>query len=167
MLSQAVVLHLGVVEEIPFHPGARRRLAGFGAQLVDDAGDGHELDHVGIAHQHLVEQHIAGRVIVAVDEPGHDGHLLRIERLGSLAGERLDLGAAAHGGEPSALDRERLRLRRARIHRVDLGVEDHQIGVLRFGRRRAGQARPARAAMPAPVRPMNSLRLCGDDSAWL
>ena len=26
------------------------------AQLVDDAGDGDELDHVGIADQHLVEQ---------------------------------------------------------------------------------------------------------------
>ena len=35
------------------------------AQLLDDAVDGHKLDHIRIAHQHFIEQHVAGRVIVA------------------------------------------------------------------------------------------------------
>ena len=128
----AIVLHLGVVEEIALDPRARRRLAGFRAELVDDAGDGHELDHVRIADEDLVEQYVAGRVIVAVDEPGHDRHLLGVERLGPLADERLDVCVAPHRDEPAGLDRERLRLRRAGIDRVDLGVEDDEIGVLRF-----------------------------------
>ena len=129
----AIVLHLGVVEEIPFHPGARRRLAGFGAEFVDDAGDGHELHHVGIADENFVEQGVAGRVIVAVDEAGHDGHLPGVERLGRFADERFDVGVGSDGGEPAGFDRERLRLRCAGIDRVDFGVEDDEIGVLRFG----------------------------------
>ncbi len=52
----AIVLDLGVVEEIPFDPGPRRCLTGFRAQFVHDAGDRHELHHVGIADQHVVEQ---------------------------------------------------------------------------------------------------------------
>ena len=48
--------------------------------------------------------------------------------LGALAGERLHVLAASHRDEPAGLDRERLRLRRWRIHRVDLGVEDDEIG---------------------------------------
>ena len=59
-VEQAIVLHFGVVEEISLHPGARRRLAGFRAEFVDDAGDGHELHHVRIADQDLVEQYVAG-----------------------------------------------------------------------------------------------------------
>ena len=87
----ALVLHLGVVEEISLDPSARRRLWRLGAQLVDDAVDGDELDLEGIADEHLVEQHVAAGVIVAVDEAGHDRHLLCVERLRSFAGQRLDL----------------------------------------------------------------------------
>ena len=47
-----------------------------------------------------------------------------------------------HGEEPAGLDRERLRLRRAGIDRVDLGVEDDQIGVLPF----VGRAAPGHGA---------------------
>jgi hypothetical protein len=53
-IELAVVLHLGVVEEISLDPKSGRRLAGFGAQLVDDAGDSHELDLIRIPDQHLV-----------------------------------------------------------------------------------------------------------------
>jgi hypothetical protein len=37
-VERALVLHLGIVEEISLDPRARRRLAGFGAELLDDAG---------------------------------------------------------------------------------------------------------------------------------
>ena len=134
-VEQAIVLHLGVVEEISFDPGARRCLAGSRAEFVDDAVDGHKLDHVGIADQDLVKQYVAGRMIVAVDEPGHDGHLFGVEGLGPLADQGLDVRGATHGGEPAGLDCERLRLRRAGIDRVDLGVEDDEIGILPFSSR--------------------------------
>jgi hypothetical protein len=94
-------------KKYPFHPGSRRRLAGFRAEFFDDAVDGHELDHVGIADQDLVEQDVAGGMIVAVDEPGHDGHLLGVERLGPFADQRLDVRGAPHGEESAALHRER------------------------------------------------------------
>ena len=55
-VQRAIVLHLGVVEEIAFHPGARRSLASLGAELFDDAGDGDELHFVRVADQHFVEQ---------------------------------------------------------------------------------------------------------------
>ncbi len=48
-IEQAIVLHLGVVEEKPFHPCARRRLLGFRAEFLDDAVDSDEFDYVGIA----------------------------------------------------------------------------------------------------------------------
>ena len=109
--DQAIVLHLGVVEEVPFHPCARWRLAGLGAELVHDARDGDELDNVGVADDYVVEQHVAGCVIVAVDEPGHDGHLPGVQRLRRF--DRLDVCAAADGGEAAGLDRERFGLRQA------------------------------------------------------
>src|SRR5712691_5915049 len=71
-------------------------------------------------------------MIVAIDEPGHDGHLFGVERLRPLADERLHLWGAPHGGEPGGLDRERLHLRRAGIDRIHLGIEHNQIGVLPF-----------------------------------
>ena len=36
---------------------------------------------------------------------------------------------APDGDEPAALDREGLGARRGRVHRVDLGVEDDQVGI--------------------------------------
>ncbi len=70
---------------------------------------------------------------MAIDEAGDDGHLFGVEGLGPLAGQILDLRAAADGGEPGGLHCERLRLGHAGIHRVDLGVEDDQIGGFPFG----------------------------------
>ena len=52
----AIVLDLGVVEEIPLHPGPRRCLTGFGAQFVHDAGDRHELHDIWIADHYVIEQ---------------------------------------------------------------------------------------------------------------
>src|SRR5215813_6996824 len=43
-IKSAVVLHLGVIEEVALHPGAGRGFAGASAQLLDDALDGDELD---------------------------------------------------------------------------------------------------------------------------
>src|ERR1039457_2748070 len=40
-----VLLYEVLVEEIPVDPGARRCLAGLRAEFLDDARDGHELDH--------------------------------------------------------------------------------------------------------------------------
>ena len=77
----AVVLDLRIVEEVAIDPKARGRLLGFGAELVDDAGDGDELDVVGIADEDFVEQDVAAGVIVAIDESRHDRHLLCVEGL--------------------------------------------------------------------------------------
>ncbi len=85
----AIVLHFGVVEEEAFHPGAWRGLLRFCAQLLDDAADRHEFDHIRIADQDVVQQRLARRMIVAVDEPGHDGHLLGVEGLRLLAEQAL------------------------------------------------------------------------------
>ncbi len=145
-VERALVLHLGVVEEKSLDPKAWGRLAGFGAELVDDAGDGHELDLVGISDQDLVEQYRARRMIVGIDEPRHDRHLLGVECLGPLADQRLDVFGAPNRDEPAGLDRECLRLRRKRIDRVDPGVENDEIGLLRSIDRGGGSAgRPLRA----------------------
>ena len=162
----AIVLHLRVVEEISVDPNARGRLLGFGAELVDDAGDGDELDLIRVADEDFVEQDVAARVIVAIDESGHDGHLLCVEGLRPFADERLGFCCAPYVDEPSALDRESLRLRHAGIDGVDLGVENHQIGMARIGisalaflRMRLCSEGCRWPATPAPVMPRNSLRL--------
>ena len=131
----ALVLDLRVVEEVALDPRAGRRLPRLGAELVDDAGDGDELHLEGIAHEHFVEEGLAAGVIVGVGEPRNDGHPAGVEDPGVLADEPLDVGGASHGGKPSGLHRKRLGPRRSRIHRVDVGVEDHQIRARRFWRR--------------------------------
>jgi hypothetical protein len=83
-IERALVLHLGVVEEEALDPEARRRRAGALTQLLDDAGDRDELDLIGVADHHVVQQDRAGRVIVGVDEARHDRHLPGVE--GSRAG---------------------------------------------------------------------------------
>ena len=130
-VERALVLHLGVVEEESLDPKSGGRLARSGAELVDDAGDGDELDLVRVADEDIVEQDRAGRVIVRIDESGHDRHLLGVEALGLLADERLDVLGASHGDEPAGLDGESFRSRRNRIDRVDLGVENDEVGLLR------------------------------------
>ena len=134
----ALVLHLGVVEEIALDPGARRRLLRLRAQLVDDAVDGDELDLEGIADEHVVEQHRAGRVIVAVDEPGTTIICLA-SKVCVFAGQPLDVGGAADGEEAAGLHRERLGPRHPCIDGVDLGVEDDEIGLRRIVRCRASR----------------------------
>jgi hypothetical protein len=100
-IEQAIVPHLGVIEEKAFDPCTRRCLGSFRAEFFDDTVDRHKFDHIGIADDDLVEQYVAGRVIVAVDEPGHDGHLIGVERLGPLANECLHLCGIPHGYEPA------------------------------------------------------------------
>ena len=110
MLSARLSLHLGVVEEIALDPGARRRLACPRAQLVDDAGDGDELDLVRVADQHLVEQDRArARDCGQSMKPGTTVICLASIGLGALAGERLDVLAVAHRDESAGFDREGLR----------------------------------------------------------
>src|SRR5262249_9557449 len=104
-----------------------RRLFRSFAELLNDTGYGDELDLVWIAHKHFVEERRARRVIVTIDETRRDGHALRVDRLSTLTREPLDVVVDADCCEASRLDRERLDLRNARIHRVDLRVENHQI----------------------------------------
>jgi hypothetical protein len=132
-VERALVLQLRVVVEEPFHPRAGRRLPRLRAQLVHDALDRHEFDLERIAHEHLVEKRRAAGVVVAVREPGHDRHLLRVVRPGALPDQAANVGVRPHGDEPSALRRECLRARQRAVHRVDLGVEHDQVGVRRAG----------------------------------
>jgi hypothetical protein len=127
-VQRAIVLQLGIVEEIALNPGARRRRLGSGAQLIDDALNGDELDVVRVAYKHVIEQPLAAPMIVRVDESRHDRHLLGVVHLNLFANESSDLFAASHRDEPATLDRKRLRLRLAGIDRVYLGVEDDEIG---------------------------------------
>ena len=99
------------------------------AQLADDASDADELDLERISDQHLVEQGLAAGVIVTVDESGDDGHPLRIEHLRVLPRRVAYVAAAADGSKAAGLDRESLGAGRARIHRVNLGVDDHHVGI--------------------------------------
>jgi hypothetical protein len=142
----AVVLHLGVVEEVSVNPKAGGHLLSFGSEFLDDAGDRDKLNLIGIADDDIVEQGVATRVIVAIDESGHDRHLLGVEGPCPLADERLGFCCASNKDEPFALNGKSPRLRHAGIHGIDLGVEYHQIGVagivfgaLRFAERRGTQ----------------------------
>src|SRR5215467_7931108 len=86
-IELAVILHFGVVEKESFDPETGRRLLSFGAEFVDDAANGHKLDFKRIANDYLVEKNVAPGVIVAIDESGHDCHLLGIERASAFANE--------------------------------------------------------------------------------
>ncbi len=134
-IKLAIVFHFCVVEEKSFDPSARRCIFGFRAEFVDDTGDRHKFDHIGIADQDVVEQYVAGSMIVTIDETGHDCHLLGVEGLRPFADERLHVFGAPDRGEPAGFDRERLCLGRAGIDRVNLGVEDDQIGARRLSSR--------------------------------
>ena len=85
--KRALVLHLGVVEEEALDPEAGRRRARPFLELVDDAGNAHELDLVRIADDDVVQQDRAGGVIVGVDAARHDRHLLGINNLRVPSGE--------------------------------------------------------------------------------
>jgi hypothetical protein len=160
----ALVLHLGVVEEVALHPRASRRLLCLRAKLLDDAGDGDELDLERIADEHFVEEHVTAGLVMTIGEARHDRHLLRVDRPRIFAGQAFDLVVRPHGNEPAVLHRERDGLRHARIDRVHVRVHDDEIGIagLRGSGRANGSAEPWRseavAATAPAVSPMNSRR---------
>ncbi len=77
-VERAAVLDLGVVVEVALDPCAGRGGGGAGAELVDDALNGDELDLVGVTDEDVVEQTLAATMVVRVDEAGDYGHLLRV-----------------------------------------------------------------------------------------
>jgi hypothetical protein len=95
----AIVFYFGVVKKISFDPKSGGSFGGLGTELFDDAGDGDKLDLKGIADDHSVKKDVAFGVVVAIDESGHDGHLLGINRLRALADECLRLQCASHEDE--------------------------------------------------------------------
>ena len=68
-------------------------------------------------------------MIVGVDAPRHDCHLPGVEDLRAPASQRLDLLGLADGHEPPALDGEGLSARLQWIDRVDLAVDQDEIGL--------------------------------------
>src|SRR3954467_11058327 len=83
----ALVFYLSVVKEESLNPHACRSFPRSGRQLGDDAGDGDELDVIRIAHENVIEKNCARRMIVRINEPWHDYHLLSVEGLSLLAGQ--------------------------------------------------------------------------------
>ncbi len=140
-VQRPLVLHLGVVVEEAADPVARRRLARFGDELVDDAVDRHELDVERIADDHLVEQRLADRMVVTIDEARHDRHALRVEHLSVLAGECTDLCVAADRNEMAAADCEGFGPGESSIDGMDIRVANDQIRFVRCEDRSARSAR--------------------------
>jgi hypothetical protein len=140
-VQRPLVLHLGVVIEEAADPVAWRRLACFGDELVDDAVDRHELDVERVADDHLIEQRLADRMVVTIDEARHDRHALRVEHLSVLAGECSDLCVAADRNELAAAYCEGLGAGQSGIHGIDVRVANDQILRTRSSDRRAQSAR--------------------------
>ena len=131
----AFVRHLGVVEEVAFHPGAGRGSCGLLPQFFDDAVDGDEFHLERISHQRLIQEYLPFRMIVAVDETRQDRHLLRVEH-GCIAARQIaDVRVAADGLESSPLDGECLGPRQMIVDGVDPGIDDDQIRPIRTGHR--------------------------------
>ena len=125
----AAILHFGVIEEIAFNPRARRRLRGAGAELLDDAVDGDELDFEGIADQDFVQQRGAPGVVVRVDEAGDDGARPCASQVGVPVTDQVaDVGIGSDGEKAAVLDRERLGAGLAGVDGDDPGVEDDEFG---------------------------------------
>src|ERR1700683_654642 len=123
----ALVLHLGVVEEESLDPRVRRGLLRLCLELIDNAGNRDEFDLIGISDQNLVQQSIAGCVVVAIDETGYDRHAFGIDGPGLFADVTANLGIAAERDESAASDRERRSRRHYRIERVYPGIQHHQV----------------------------------------
>ena len=85
-------------------------------------------------------------MVVTVDEARHDRHLLGVVGLGPLADQALDIAVTAYREKASALDGEGFGPGHAGVDGVDLGVEDDEIGVLRFEVRVLRQRREPGAA---------------------
>src|SRR5215471_1213500 len=132
--ESAVALHLGVVEEIALDPGAGRGFAGADAQLLDNAFDGDEFHIVGIADEYFVKEDRTRRMVVRVDEPRDDRHLMSNVGLGPSAGEPFNLFARSYCHETPGLYGKGFRPRHQRVDGVDFCVEDDEIGVGTLGR---------------------------------
>ena len=132
-IKLAIIFYLRVIKEISIYPEARRRFFSFCTELVNDTGDGDEFDRVRIADQDLVQQGVAGSMIVAINESGHDCHLLRIEGYSPFPDETPGFCTAADSYEAAAPDGEGFDPGILGIHGVNLGVEDNQVGDTRVG----------------------------------
>jgi hypothetical protein len=131
-IKGAIVFYFGVVKKMPFNPKARGSFGGLGAELIDDAGDGDELDFKGIADEDAIKQDVAFGVIVAIDEAWHDRHLLGVDRVSALPDECFRLQCAPHEDEAGTLHCKGCRPGHTRIDGVNPGVENHQVGVSRI-----------------------------------
>ena len=147
--QRPLVADLGIVKEEPLHPLPRRSLGGARLQLVDDRLDGEELDVIRIADDHLVQQRLAHRMVVAIDEPRHHRLPLGIDDLRPLARKGHGVVVAAHRHEPPAADGKGLGAGLAIIHRMHPRIADDEVGIPR----QSGKApvTPARRG-PAPER---------------
>ena len=119
----ALVPHFSVVIELTFHPEPGLGLMGFRPKFLDDGGDADELYLVGVAYDHFIKQHLAGRVIMAVNETGHDGHTAGVNGFGTLAAPGFGLVVCADSDEASIFHRKRRCRRHLRIDGVYIGVE--------------------------------------------
>src|SRR5262249_10283083 len=106
--------------------------------------------------QDFIKEDWPWRMIVRIDEAGHDRHLPGVERLGPRSNQRPDLFAASDCNEAPGLDRESFGPWSDRIDGIGPGVEDNQIGFLRsecgvrliasqLGDDRSGQTRACQA----------------------
>src|SRR5215469_1599334 len=129
-IELAILLYFGVVEKESFDPESCRCFLSFCAEFVDDAGERYKLDLKGIANDHLIEKNVAPGVIVTIDEPGHNRHLLGIERASAFANECPSFRCVPHIKEARALHGECLRLGHIGINRIDLSVEHHKISMM-------------------------------------
>jgi hypothetical protein len=125
----ALIFHLGVVIEHTFYPETRLRLLRFGPKFLNDAGNANELYFVGIAHDRFIKQHFAWRVIMAVNEPWHDGHAASVNGLGTLAAPSFCLFICADGDEASIFHGKRLCIGHSGINRVHISVPHDKVGV--------------------------------------
>src|SRR6185437_14215410 len=153
-VQRARVFDLRVIKEVALHPMSRRGCVGPRAQLVDNPGDCDELNLEGITHGGFVEQVEPDRMVVTVDEPRHDGHLLGIKDLGALADESANLRIAPHCDESPGTHGTGLSAGCGRLDGVDAGIYNHGLRRLRRLRHVRRVRRGTRGTLrPQPTRP--------------
>ena len=130
-IQDASVTDLGIVEELPFDPRAWRSLFSPLLELFHDTVDRDELDLEWITNQHAVQEGFALGVVVTIDETRNDGHLLRVKNRRITAGEISDVGIAADRLESASLNGKRLRAWQLGIDRVDIRIDDDDVGCRR------------------------------------
>ena len=126
--QRPAILHLGIVVEKAFHPETGRCFRGFGLQLVDDGGDGDEFHLERIAHQGFIQQDVADRVIVAIDEARHHAGALQIDHSRAGTGQAF-YRIAAHRHDAPALDRHRRGGGQGIIHGDQPAIVQDRIGI--------------------------------------